>query len=72
MLILYADGGEKWRRDQNVDAAEALQSAGNSRIEIVRIADRTHESIWTRISEATDEAAERIVTFVRALTHSSE
>ena len=72
MLILYADGDEKWRRDQNVDAAEALQRAGNSRVQIVQIAGRTHDSIWTRISDANDEAAECIVTFVRTLTPSSE
>lgn len=71
MLILYADGDEKWRRDQNVDAAQALQAAGNSHVTIVQIAGRTHNSIWSRIHDVNDEAAERIVTFVRTLAQSS-
>lgn len=71
MLILYADGDEKWRRVQNVDAAQALQAAGNSRVQIAQVAGRTHNSIWSRIDDANDEVAERIVTFVRALTRSS-
>ena len=70
MLILYADGDEKWRRDQNVEAAKALLAAGNSHVQIVQIAGRTHNSIWSRISDANDETAERIVTFARALAPS--
>jgi hypothetical protein len=51
--------------------ARALKAAGNGRVEIVQIAGRTHNSIWGRMSEANDEAAERIVTFVRALAGAS-
>jgi acetyl esterase/lipase len=70
MLILYADGDEKWRRDQNVEAAKALLAASNSHVQIVQIAGRTHNSIWSRISDVNDETAERIVTFARALAPS--
>jgi acetyl esterase/lipase len=66
MLILYADGDDGWRRDQNTEAAKALKAAGNTHVEIAQIGGRTHNSIWSRMSEANDEAAERIITFVRA------
>jgi acetyl esterase/lipase len=71
MLILYADGDDGWRRDQNVEAARALKAAGNARVDIVQITGRTHNSIWSRIGEVNDEVAERIVRFVRGLTTSS-
>jgi len=71
LLILYADGDDGWRRDQNVEAARALKAAGNARVDIVQIAGRTHNSIWSRIAESNDEVADRILKFVRALAGSS-
>jgi acetyl esterase/lipase len=68
ILILYADGDEQWRRDQNVEAAQALRAAGNTRVEIVQIAGRTHNSIWSRLNDAGDEVSERIVKFVQETT----
>ena len=64
MLILYADGDEDWRRRQNVEAAQAMKAAGQASVEIAMITDRTHMTIWERMSADRDETAERIIQFV--------
>jgi acetyl esterase/lipase len=69
-LILYADGDDEWRREQNTAVAEAMKSAGNPNVTIAMIKDRTHNTIWSRIAANGDEAAERIMQFVRATTGS--
>jgi hypothetical protein len=63
MLILYADGDEEWRRQQNVEIAQALKSAGQANVEIAMIMGRTHMSIWARMDAEGDETAERIIRF---------
>jgi alpha-beta hydrolase superfamily lysophospholipase len=63
MLILYADGDEEWRRQQNVEIAQALKSAGQANVEIAMIKGRTHMSIWERMDAEGDETAERIIRF---------
>ena len=63
MLILYADGDEDWRRQQNVEVAQAMKSAGQANVELAMIKGRTHMSIWERIGAADDETADRIIRF---------
>jgi acetyl esterase/lipase len=65
MLILYADRDEDWRRQQNVEVAAAMKTAG-ARVDIKMIADRTHATIWSRVGGDRDETAEQIVQFVSA------
>jgi acetyl esterase/lipase len=65
-LILYADGDDEWRRQQNVDAAKALKGAGARDVTITMIAGRTHNTIWSKVAEAGDETATHIIDFVRA------
>ena len=71
MLLLYADGDDAWRRQQNVEAAAALTAAGASKVAIVMLPGRTHNSIWSRIADPDDEAATRIVRFVTSMAASS-
>src|SRR5215813_5449382 len=61
ILILYAEHDEEWRREQNVEFAEAMKAAGHNGIEIVMIPNRNHATIWERVGEAGDETAERII-----------
>ena len=63
MLILYADGDESWRREQNVEVARAMKAAGQASVDIAMISDRTHMSIWERIGAERDDTAERIIRF---------
>ena len=62
-LILYADGDEDWRRQQNVEAARAMTAAGRANVEIAMIGDRTHITIWERLAAERDEVAECIIRF---------
>jgi acetyl esterase/lipase len=64
-LIVYADGDEPWRRDQNVEMLDAMKAAGNSHVTIVKIADRTHMSILRKLPEDGDPAAEAVIAFIR-------
>ena len=65
ILIVYADGDDAWRRTQNVEFAGVLRAAGNRRVELVKIANRTHASVWERLNDDGDEVSRRIVAFVR-------
>ena len=67
MLILYADGDEDWRRQQNVEVAAAMKAAGHARAEIAMIRDRNHATIWTSVGDEADETAERIIRFASRL-----
>lgn len=64
MLILYAERDEDWRREQNVEFAAAMKSAGHKSVEIAMIANRNHATIWDRVGNEDDETAERIIQFV--------
>lgn len=63
MLILYADGDEDWRRQQNVEIAAAMKAAGHSTVEVAMIGGRNHATIWERVGDKGDETAERIIRF---------
>jgi acetyl esterase/lipase len=65
-LIMYADRDEPWRRQQNIEMAQALKAAGSAPIEVVQIADRTHMGIWHKLGEDGDPASERVIAFVRS------
>jgi acetyl esterase/lipase len=64
MLILYADGDEDWRRQQNVEVAQAIKAAGSANVTLAMITGRTHMSIWEQIGAERDAVAERILAFV--------
>ena len=70
MLLLDADGDDKWRRDQNEEMAKALRSAGNTDVAITQIAGRDHYTLWDKIADG-DEVSTRILAFVARLTRSA-
>jgi acetyl esterase/lipase len=63
MLILYADGDEDWRREQNVEVAAAMKAAGQTDVEIAMIGDRTHGTIRSRIGSDGDDTTAQIIRF---------
>lgn len=67
-LIIYADGDEPWRRQQNLDMARAMKAAGSPPVDVVEIAGRSHMSIWRKLGEAGDPASERVIAFVTSAT----
>ncbi len=65
MLLIYADGDDDWRREQNERLKAELSTAG-SEVETAEIADRTHASIMTKMGEKGDATMKQIATFITA------
>jgi acetyl esterase/lipase len=66
MLLLYADGDDPWRRQQQADFVADLKKAGGPGLEARMIAGRNHGTVWTRMKNPGDDAAAAIVAFVKA------
>ncbi|MBE56708.1 MAG: hypothetical protein CL479_09110 [Acidobacteria bacterium] len=64
LLFVYADGDADWRREQIIRVARELESAGQSSVQTVEIADRTHASVVERLVEPDDPGALQIADFV--------
>jgi acetyl esterase/lipase len=67
--ILYADGDEPWRQQQNEEFEREVRKAGNARVGIVRIANRTHMSILGHLKDDEDPASDNIIAFVNGTSH---
>lgn len=67
MLLLYADGDEPWRRQQQQDLAADLRRAGHPGVEMQMIPGRSHMSIWLKLGEEGDPTATAIVAFADRL-----
>jgi acetyl esterase/lipase len=67
MLLLYADGDDGWRREQQTVFADAMKAKGND-VDVKMIAGRTHNSIWTEMAAGDDDTSQAILQFVRRLT----
>jgi acetyl esterase/lipase len=65
MLLLYADGDEPWRRQQQRDLAADLRRAGMRNIETRVIGGRTHSSIWYDMADRPEETLAAITQFVQ-------
>lgn len=71
MLVLYADGDEAWRRQQQLDFAADLVRAGHAPVETRMIPSRSHMSIWHKLGEPADPTAEALIAFADRLVKSS-
>jgi acetyl esterase/lipase len=63
-LLLYADGDVAARRQESLDLAAELRSAGQSKVETVQIADRDHVSIWQLLGSAGDATGKHMLQFL--------
>lgn len=63
ILLIYADGDEEWRREQNEHMAAALKQAGHSDVAIRQIKDRDHSTIFSQIGEG-DEVSTLMLEFI--------
>jgi hypothetical protein len=66
-LLIYADGDDQWRRDQNEEMAAALRKAGGRDVTIKQVMGRNHTTIWSKLGED-EEVSNLIIAFVRRLT----
>jgi acetyl esterase/lipase len=64
ILLIYADGDEAWRKDQNERFARAMLDAGNHRIFIYEVSNRTHGSLISAIQDNDDMIVNLICDFV--------
>jgi acetyl esterase/lipase len=64
MLLLYADGDDTWRQQQQGEFSTALGQAGQRDTDVRMIRDRTHNSIWSEMAKPDDETARAILQFV--------
>jgi acetyl esterase/lipase len=64
LLLLYADGDDTWRQQQQGEFATALGHAGRRVTEVRMIRGRTHDTIWSQMANSDDETARAILQFV--------
>jgi hypothetical protein len=70
MQILYADGDEPWRQQQNEEFERDVRTAGNTHVGIARISNRTHMSILNHLKDDDDPASNQVIAFVNRASHS--
>ena len=64
MLLLYADGDDTWRQQQQGEFFNSLRHAGQRDSELRMIRGRTHNTIWSEMAKPDDETARAILQFV--------
>jgi acetyl esterase/lipase len=70
MLLIYADGDDPWRRQQNEKLARELTMSGNEAVRAVEVSNRDHTSLISEINAADDQIGGLIATFIEE--HTSE
>ncbi len=68
MLLLYADGDDAWRRDQQGEFAKALRAAGDPNVDTHMIAGRSHLTVWYTMEKGQDETSKAIEAFAARVT----
>jgi acetyl esterase/lipase len=64
MLLLYADGDDGWRRNQQHEFLTTLGAAGQREIEVRMIKGRTHNTVWSEMAKGDEETSRAILQFV--------
>jgi hypothetical protein len=66
---LSTHGDEPWRQQQNEEFEREVRKAGNARVGIVRISNRTHMSILDHLKDDEDPASNNVIAFVNGTSH---
>ena len=64
MLLLYADGDDEWRQQQQGEFAAALGKAGQRETEVRMIRGRTHNTVWSEMAKGDEDTSRAILQFV--------
>jgi acetyl esterase/lipase len=64
ILLLYADGDDAWRRDQQTDFAAALRAAGDTDVAVHMIAGRDHHTVWDTMKDGDEETSRSVLDFI--------
>lgn len=67
LLLLYADGDDPWRREQQGEFAAALRNLGNRDVETRMITGRTHNTVWNNMASGVEDTSRAILEFVNRL-----
>jgi acetyl esterase/lipase len=70
ILLLYADGDDAWRRQQQLDFATDLRSAGDTKVEMHMVPARTHLTVWYAMKDGEEETSRSILAFVKKVLKS--
>jgi len=65
MLLIYADGDDEWRRNQNDRFGEAMEAAGNHSVRVVEVPNRNHLSLITGLNDPDDQIGDLALGFVQ-------
>lgn len=65
MLLVYADGDDEWRREQNERFAAAMRAAGNA-VTVLQVSPRDHISLISRMSDPDDQIRDAALAFIKA------
>lgn len=63
ILLLYADGDDPWRREQNERLATTLSEQGHEDVDVVEITHRDHIGIWKSLAPG-DATLRKLAAFV--------
>ena len=63
MLLIYADGDDPWRREQNDRLQAQLMEHGNE-VALEQIMDRTHGSVNSKMAEDQDPGMAKVAMFI--------
>ena len=63
MLLIYADGDDPWRREQNDRLQAELMEHGNE-VALEQIMDRTHGSVNSKMAEDQDPGMAKVAMFI--------
>jgi dienelactone hydrolase len=71
MLLLYADGDDEWRRQQQADFLKALKEGGNRDVDLQMIRGRTHNTVWSEMAKGDEDTSRAILQFVNRLARAT-
>jgi acetyl esterase/lipase len=67
ILVIYADGDDLWRKEQNERFVQDLKSEGNFNVTAAEVRNRTHTTIISKVLEQDDQVGDLIFSFVTKL-----
>ncbi len=71
ILVIYADGDDAWRKEQNRRFVAGLQREGNSNVAALEVANRNHRTIMSDILKQDDQIGNVVVNFSSQLVGAS-
>jgi acetyl esterase/lipase len=63
MLLIYADGDDEWRRNQNDKFGEAMRAVGNN-VKVVEVSNRTHDTLRSAMNAEDDQIHGLVLRFL--------